>query len=84
MSESNAARFITRLPVLLFLTVSAVYVPSIFALIDCVRSLASGPIPVQTPSLQGPTSLPIVPSSTWIFKFPPFLAAINVLATPAL
>ena len=69
---------------MLSLVVVAVYVPSTFAFIDFVKSLASGPTPVQTPSSQGPTSFPMLPPLTWMFKSPPFCVRIRVFSTPEL
>ena len=46
----------------------AVILPSIFVLIDFVQSRASVPIPVQTPSAQGPTSSPILPFVTFMIR----------------
>ena len=43
------------------LVLSALTLPSTAMLTDFVKSLASGPIPVQIPPSQGPTSLPIEP-----------------------
>ena len=61
----------------------AVIIPSISVLIDFVKSRASAPpIPVQTPSAQGPTSLPIAPFVAVIFKSAPLIVWIKVLTTP--
>ena len=49
----------------------AVITPSIDVLTDFVKSLPSGPIPVQIPPSQGPTSLPIAPFVTVAFKSAP-------------
>ena len=49
----------------------AVITPSIDVLTDFVKSLPSGPIPVQIPPSQGPTSSPIAPFVTFAFKSAP-------------
>ena len=83
ISESSAVILITRSSDFLSFSVTAVYVPSISALIDFVKSLSFGPIPTQASPSQFPTSLPIVPSTTLIFKLPPSLVVRRVFATPA-
>ena len=66
------------------LVLLAVITPSTLTLTDFVQSLPSGPIPVQTPSSQGPTSLPIAPLVTFIVKLAPSVVWIKVFATPEL
>ena len=51
----------------------AVITPSIDVFTDFVKSLPLGPTPVQTPSAQGPTSLPIAPFVTVAFKSAPLV-----------
>ncbi len=64
------------------LVLVALILPAIFVLTDFVKSLAVAPMPVQTPSAQGPTSVPIAPFVTVTFKSALFVVAINVLLTP--
>ena len=61
---------------------SAVISPSIEVLIDFVKSLASTPMPVHTPPSQGPTSSPIAPFVTLIFRSASLFVLIKVFATP--
>ena len=61
---------------------SIVIVPSIFVLIDFVKSLSAGPTPVQTPPSQGPTSSPTEPSVTVVTKSAPLVVLIRILSTP--
>ena len=69
---------ITKSSGLVALVVSAFTLPLIFAFTDFVKSLepcAFGPIPVHPEPLQAAcwTGRPIVPSVTFIVKFPPAL-----------
>ena len=60
----------------------AVITPSIDVLIDFVISLASLPIPVQTPPSQPTTFSPILPFLTFAIKSPPFVVTIRLFLTP--
>ena len=80
-SEFLPAILITKSSAEASCLVVAVIAPSEVTLIDFVKSLESGPTPIQAEP-QFPSSRPIVPSVTSIFNKLEFSILINVLLTP--